>query len=92
MKTLRMVFMTLLFSLIVSGACAGSILPMMTPVPTAAPTAAPAAPVYAPSYGMMANVEADEVGENAQGGIMLTLTDHALIIWLTCTHYVANVH
>ena len=72
MKTLRMVFMTLLFSLIVSGACAGSILPVMTPVPTPAPTAAPAAPVYAPSYGMMANVEADEVTENIRGGTVVT--------------------
>ncbi len=72
MKTLRMVSMALLLSLIVSGACAGSILPVMTPVPTAAPTAAPAAPVCAPSYGMMANVEADEVTINARGGTVVT--------------------
>ncbi|MBR6706842.1 MAG: hypothetical protein IKI84_09210 [Clostridia bacterium] len=72
MKTLRMIAAIILLFLVFSGASADSIFPVLTPIPTAAPTAAPAAPVLAPSYGMMANVEADEVTENTQGGTVVT--------------------
>lgn len=71
MKYSRLMAFVLMLSLFISGASAESILPILTPAPTAAPTPAPA-PAPAPSYGMMANVAADEVTQNAQGGTVVT--------------------
>ena len=73
MKYFRLMALLLMLSLMVGGASAESIFPMLTPAPTAeaAPAPAPAA-ASAPSYGMMANVAADEVTQNAQGGTVVT--------------------
>ena len=73
MKYARLIMLLLMLSLFIGGASAESIFPMLTPAPTAAPTPAPApAPASVPSYGMMANVAADEVTQNAQGGTVVT--------------------
>lgn len=73
MKYSRLMAFVLMLSLFISGASAESILPILTPAPTAAPTPTPAStPASAPSYGMMANVAADEVTQNAQGGTVVT--------------------
>ncbi len=71
MKYFRLMALLLMLSLMVSSVYAESIFPMLTPAPTAEPTPAPAA-ASTPSYGMMANVAADEVTQNAQGGTVVT--------------------
>ena len=73
MNRTRLMVLVLMLSLIVCGASAESILPILTSAPTSAPTPTPApTPVSAPSYGMRANVAADEVTQNAQGGTVVT--------------------
>ena len=72
MKHSHLTALLIMLALLISSAAAESIFPVMTPAPTAAPTPAAApAPASAPSYGMMANVAADEVTQNAQGGTVV---------------------
>ncbi len=73
MKLSRMMALALLAALLtIGGASAESIFPRLTPAPTAAPVPAAESVPLAPSYGMMANVAADEVTQNAQGGTVVT--------------------
>jgi len=73
MKHMLTLVVTLLLAVTLSFASAESIFPTLSSPPTAEPTSDPAINAGpAPSYGMMANVAADEVSQNAQGGTMLT--------------------